>query len=339
MIIGIALAMSAATAPAFADGSRLPPAKSTYTVTNLVSDQAGVAQNTDSELINPWGVSRAPGQPNWVSDNGSDKSTVYDQHSGVKSLSVNVPGAPTGTVYSHLLGFMINEGGSSADAEFLFDTESGVISGWSSAVDINNAITAVDNSDKGDSYKGLAIDAKSKQIYAADFVHNEVQIYNNQFQEVGTFTDPELPKHFAPFNVQELNGEIYVSFAKRKKGSIDEVDKKGFGYVDVFDTSGNLLQRLIAGGKLNAPWGLTIAPTSFGPYSGDLLVGNFGDGRINVYDPNTGDYIATLKGADGKTLTIDGLWALVAGPSSSVTFTAGPDDESHGLLGLIAPSP
>jgi uncharacterized protein (TIGR03118 family) len=287
MIIGIALA--AVAVPALAGG--LPPAKSMFTVTNLVSDQPGVAANTDSDLVNPWGISRAPGNsPNWVSDNGTDKSTVYNETTGAKSLAVNIPkGAPTGTVYSGGLGFTISEGGNSGDALFLFDSEAGVISGWSNSVDAGNAVIAVDRSARGDAYKGLAIDSTSKQIYAADFVHNQVQIYNNSFKMVGRFTDPTLPRHFAPFNVQLLNGKLYVAFAKRKHGSIDEVDRRGFGYVDVFDTSGTLQQHLIANGKLDAPWAMAIAPNGFGKYSGDLLVGNFGNGHINVYDPNTGD--------------------------------------------------
>lgn len=321
-----------------ASAGGLPPAKSKYTVTNQVSDQPGVAAVTDPDLVNAWGLSRAPGQPNWVSDNGTNLSTVYDENTGAKELAVTIPkGAPTGTVYSAGMGFTVTEGSTSGDAQFLFDSEAGVISGWSSSVDVNNAIIAVDRSATGDAYKGLAIDPTSKQIYAAEFVHNEVQIYNNKFKMVGKFTDPSLPRHFAPFNVQVLNGKVYVAFAKRERGGgIDEVDRKSLGYVDVFDTSGNLQQHLLANGKLDAPWGMTIAPTGFGQFSGDLLVGNFGNGKINAFDPNTGDYMGTLKGTDGKPVVIDGLWALLAGPGSSVTFTAGPGDESHGLLGLIS---
>ena len=322
-----------ATAPAFA-GSASPKA-SKYTITNLVSDQPNVAANTDSELVNPWGISHAPNQPQWVSDNGSDRSTVYDQHSGTKSLSVGVAGAPTGSVYvTPNSGFVVTEGSNSGSAEFLFDTESGTILGWAPGVDFANAIVAVDNSAKGSVYKGLGI--SGKQIFAADFANNEVQIYDSTFKQTGAFTDTALPKHFAPFNATVLGGNVYVSFAKREKHGIDELHGKGLGYVDVFDTSGNLQKQLIANGKLNAPWGMTIAPSGFGKYSGALLVGNFGDGKIHAYDVDTGDYLGTLKGTNGKALVIDGLWALDAGPSSSVTFTAGPDDETHGLLGLIS---
>jgi uncharacterized protein (TIGR03118 family) len=322
-------------ATALAAGAK-SPASSTYDLTPLVSDQAGVAPNTDPDLVNPWGVSHLTGGPNWVSDNGTDKTTVYSRSTGVKSLDINVAGAPTGTVANNTSGFIVKENGKQGAASFLYDTESGTILGWSGSVDAGSAVLAVDNSGKGSAYKGLAIDTPKKQLYAADFVNNQVQIYDANFNQVGTFTDTQLPKHFAPFNVTELNGKLYVAFAKRKKGGIDEVDKKGFGYVDVFDTDGNLQQRLIANGKLNAPWGMTIAPSGFGTFAGALLVGNFGDGKINAYDASTGNYLGTLKGSDGNTLKIDGLWTVDSGPGNNqVTFTAGPDDESHGLLGLI----
>jgi uncharacterized protein (TIGR03118 family) len=164
-------------------------------------------------------------------------------------------------------------------------------------------------------------------------------VFNNKFKPVASFTDPDLPARYAPFNVAVLNGNVYVAFAKRKRSGIDEADGKGLGIVDVFSTSGALVKRLVSnGGVLNAPWGMTIAPASFGSFAGDLLVGNFGDGKINVFDPNTGDSLGTLSSAKGKPLKIDGLWALDNGPgASNVTFSAGPGGESHGLIGLIAP--
>jgi len=333
---GLAILMTSAAVA----GGVAPKGGPKFNLNLLVSDQAGVAAFTDPNLVNPWGISHAPAQPQWVSDNGTDLSTLYDQNTGQpQSLIVNIPlGAPTGTIYAPPgSGFMVTENGVSGTATFLFDTESGAIEGWSAGVDLNNAIVAVDNSAKGSVYKGLAFDAANKHLLAADFVNNQVEIYDNKFKKVGGFTDPSLPKHFAPFNVAVLNGKVYVAFAKRQKHGGDEIDKKGLGYVDVFDTSGNLQQHLISNGDLDAPWGLTIAPTGFGGLDGDLLVGNFGDGEIHAFDPNTGDELATLKDSNGKTLKIDGLWSVDAGPNSSVTFTAGPDDESHGLLGLIQP--
>jgi uncharacterized protein (TIGR03118 family) len=231
---------------------------------------------------------------------------------------------------------VVTEGGKSGSSEFMFDTESGTILGWAPGVDFADAIVAVDNSPKGSVYKGLGIDTGGRQIYAADFANNEVQIYDTTFSQTGKFTDTDLPKRFAPFNVTVLGGKVYVSFAKREKHGFDELHGKGLGYVDVFDTSGTLQKRLISNGKLNAPWGMTIAPSGFGKYAGALLVGNFGDGKINAFDASTGDYLGTLKGTDGKAIVIDGLWAVDAGPNSKVTFTAGPDDETHGLLGLIS---
>src|SRR3954452_11967818 len=309
--------------PALAAGGKTPAGS--FTIKNLVSDQEGVAQNTDPELVNPWGISHIAGGSNWVSDNGTDKSTVYVRATGSKQLSVNVVGAPTGTVANTSGGFVISENGRDGSAAFMFDTESGTILGWNSTVDANNAVLAVDNSAKGSVYKGLALDSTNKQLYTADFTNNKVQIYDTNFSLTKSFTDKSLPKRFAPFNVQMLGGKLYVAFAKRERGAADEVAGKGLGYVDVFDTSGNLLTHLVANGKLNAPWGMTIAPASFGSLAGALLVGNFGDGKINAYDANTGDYLGALKGADGKALKIDGLWAVDSGPANNqITFTAGP---------------
>jgi len=322
--------------PAFAAGTAKVP--SSYDLTLLVSDQPGIAQNQDPDLVNPWGVSHIAGGPDWVSDNGTDKSTLYNRSTGTKSgLIVNVVSAPTGTVANSGGGFVISKGGKQGSSSFLFDTEAGAILGWNNSVDPNNAVVAVDNSAQGSVYKGLAIDPTSKQLYAADFAKNQVQIYNSAFGLVSTFTDTQLPRRFAPFNVTLLNGKLYVAFAKRERGGIDEVHGKGLGYVDVFDTSGNLLQRLVANGKLNAPWGMTIAPSGFGDFAGALLVGNFGNGHINAYDASTGGSLGTLKGTDGKSISIDGLWAVDSGPNNNqVTFTAGPGDEQHGLLGLIS---
>jgi uncharacterized protein (TIGR03118 family) len=233
-------------------------------------------------------------------------------------------------------GFVVKEGMKQGPSYFMFDSEAGIISGWNPTVDSANAIVAVDNSSKGSVYKGLALDQADLLLFAADFHNNQVQVYDNTFKLVTSFTDKGLPKHFAPFNVAFLNGQLYVAFAKREKGGDDEVDKKGLGYVDVFDTSGNLKKRLISNDPLDAPWGMAIAPSGFGAFAGDLLVGNFGNGRINVFDPKTGDPLGTLSDKHGKPLKIDGLWGLQPGPDSNkVTFAAGPDDESHGLLGDI----
>ncbi len=161
-----------------------------------------------------------------------------------------------------------------------------------------------------------------------------VSVYDASYAKVGAFTDPGLPADYAPFNVQTLNGKLYVTFANRAPGAHDETAGQGKGFVDVFDTDGHLLQRLVNHGQLNAPWGLAIAPASFGKFAGALLVGNFGDGHVNAYNPQTGEYIGALRDGDNK-VQIDGLWALRTGPGGTITFSAGPADESHGLLGSI----
>ena len=313
-----------------------------FKVIKLVSDQAGKAAVTDPNLVNAWGLAQSSGAPAWVSDNGTGLSTVYNRTTGaVQSIVVTIPsGAPTGIVSaSSSLGFNVTENGKTAAATFIFDSEAGIISGWANSVDSKNAIVAVDNSGSGAVYKGLALDTGTAQLYAANFSNNKVEVYNNQFQLVNSFTDTSLPKKYAPFNIMDVNGTIYVSFAERDRAHHDEIDGPGLGYVDVFNTSGQLQKQLVAQGALNAPWGLGIAPSSFGSFSNDLLVGNFGDGKINVYDPSSGASLGALTNKAGAPLVIQGLWALDPGPNSNqVNFSAGPKKESHGLFGLIQPN-
>ncbi len=315
-------------------------AAGSFKVVPLVSDEAGKAPVTDPNLVNAWGLAQAPGAPVWVSDNGTNLSTVYSRTTGqINAIVVNIPlGFPTGIVFApSSLGFNVTENGHTGPATFLFDTESGAIEGWANGVDAKNAIVAVDNSGSGAVYKGLAIDNTAVLLFAANFSQNKVEVYNNKFQLVNSFTDPNLPKAYAPFDIMDVNGTLYVSFAKRDKTHHDEVDGPGLGYVDTFDLNGNLLQQLVANGPLNAPWGLAIAPSQFGAFANDLLVGNFGNGKINVFDPNSGAMLGTLTNKMGKDIKIDGLWALDSGPNSNqVNFSAGPVGESHGLLGIIS---
>jgi uncharacterized protein (TIGR03118 family) len=333
----LTLGLTLLALPALAGGTG-KPATSSYDLVLLDSDQAGVAQNQDPDLVNAWGLSLRSGATDlWVSDNGTGLSTVYNFNTGVKEFGVTVAGGvPTGTVGQDTLsGFNISEGGRSGPAYFLFDSEAGLITGWSPVVDGSNAVVAVDNSAKHSVYKGLALDQTDKLLYAADFHNNQVQVYDTHFHLVTKFTDSSLPKRFAPFNVAFINGQVYVAFAKRVKGGDDEIDKLGLGYVDIFDKNGNLVKHLIANGPLDAPWAMAIAPAGFGSFAGDLLVGNFGNGWINVFDPSTGAQLGTLSNKRGKPIKIDGLWGLLPGPNSNVTFAAGPNDESHGLLGQI----
>jgi uncharacterized protein (TIGR03118 family) len=322
-----------------------------FTIVNKVSDQASVgAPVTDPLLVNAWGLSQAPpGGPLWVANNGTGTSTLYAFNSSFSKVPLNVviPGAggtqgtPTGTVFTSFVGdsFPVSAGGLSGHSLFLFDGEDGTISGWTPTVAPTSAIIAVDHSGRGDVFKGLTIANLDigPNLFAADFAHNRVEIFNGQFQQTGSFTDPSLPAGYAPFNVQTLNGKVYVAFAKRGAG-LDEAAGAGFGFVSVFDARGNKIQTLISHGPLNAPWGLTIAPKNFGKFAGALLVGNFGDGKINAFNPTTGAFLGTLDSAPGHPLSIDGLWALRNGPDGTLVFSAGPDDEEHGLVGVVRPN-
>jgi uncharacterized protein (TIGR03118 family) len=311
-----------------------------FDITPQVSDLPGVAPVTDPLLVNPWGLSAlSPVAPLWVANNGTDSSTLYNQATFAKiALNVSVPGLPTGTT-------AVNQGAgnfvvpnSTAPSLFAFANQTGQILTWALSVNPTTAFVTVDRSARGDSYTGLTLAGAgpAAKLYAADFVHGVVRVFNNTYTELPSFTDPGLPTGYGPFNVQELNGLIYVAFAKVGPTG-DEVAGQGRGFVSVFDTSGNLVNRLVQHGQLDAPWGLTIAPPNFGEFANALLVGNFGNGQINAYDPVTGKYLGALRD-DPKKLSIDGLWALRSGPNGTVIFSAGIDDETHGLVGTITPA-
>jgi uncharacterized protein (TIGR03118 family) len=313
-----------------------------YKKRNLVSDIDGVARITDANLVNPWGLAFGPATPAWVADNGTDVSTLYS--GGVrKSIPVTLPlvvgipgGAPTGVVFNATPGFKVN----GAAAHFIFDSEAGTITAWNAGT---QAVTEATT--PGAIYKGLAIASKGSttMLYAANFHAGTIDVFNDSFAPVtvpGGFVDPNLPAGFAPFNIQEIAGRLVVAYAQQDADAEDEVAGAGLGYIDVFDTSGHLLRRLVSQGALNAPWGLAVAPRHFGPFSGDLLVGNFGDGAINAYDPRTGAFRGTLQNKDGNQIKVNGLWALrfgngVIGTPQTLLFTAGIGDEDHGLFGEI----
>jgi uncharacterized protein (TIGR03118 family) len=250
---------------------------------------------------------------------------------------VGIPGgAPTGVVFNATPGFKVN----GAAAHFIFDSEAGTITAWNAGT---QAVTEATT--PGAIYKGLAIASKGSatMLYAANFHAGTIDVFNDSFAPVtvpGGFADPNLPAGFAPFNIQEIAGRLVVAYAQQDADAEDEVAGAGLGFVDVFDTSGHLLRRLVSQGALNAPWGLAVAPRHFGPFSGDLLVGNFGDGAINAYDPRTGAFRGTLQNKDGNQIKINGLWALrfgngVIGTPQTLLFTAGIGDEDHGLFGEI----
>ncbi len=331
----------------------LPARAQQFKVTNLVSDGSVPAVTVDLSLINPWGMSYAPTGPFWVSDNNAGVSTLYDGSGSKIGLTVNIPppaggsgsGTPTGQVFnasSH--AFQVTKGANTAAAVFLFATEDGTIAGWSPTVDGVNAILAVDNSSEGAVYKGLAIahTDHANFLYAANFRAGDVEMYNARFQLVKAFTDPTVPAGYAPFNVQNLGGTLYVTFALQDAAKHDDVSGPGHGYIDAFSLDGTFKRRVASAGRLNSPWGLDIAPAGFGSFAGDLLVGNFGNGIISAFDPATGAFKGKLLGADGQPIVLGDLWGLItgnggsAGDVNTVYFTAGVRNEAHGLFGSLS---
>jgi uncharacterized protein (TIGR03118 family) len=323
----------------------------TYSSTNLQSDIPGLATHVDPNLVNPWGmVTNSSGSVIWVSDNGTGVSTLYNQ-AGMPvgaPLVVTIPtsarnkdgGNPTGIVFNGTDGtgfFKVTLNGNSLPAVFIFVSEDGSISGWNPMLDATHAIIAVDNGTNNGTnhavYKGAALGVANGHnfLYVTNFHSGHVETYNENFQQVNPngFADPNIPAGFAPFGIRNLNGQIYVTYAKQDKERHDDVKGPGNGFVNVFDTSGNSVTRLISNGNLNSPWGLALVG---GPST--LWVGNFGDGTINNYDPASGAFLGTISHLDGTPLQIDGLWALLP-LGTGVYFTAGIADEAHGLFGLI----
>jgi uncharacterized protein (TIGR03118 family) len=333
-----------------------------YAQHNILSDGFIAADHTDPNLVNAWGLVAGPTTPWWISDNGTGKSTLFNVATNTVQAVFTVPGAggaqgnPTGIVFNGGTGFVVNNGvGAASAARFIFSSEDGTISAFKGAP----IVTVVPNAQApahGAIYKGLAIDSATAGhfLYATDFHNGKVDIFDGSFHAVtiaGAFTDPNLPAGFAPFGIQNIGGAIYVTYALQDEDAEDDVAGPGNGYVDAYDTSGNLIRRVASAGELNSPWGLALAPADFGRFSGDLLIGNFGNGRIHAFDPSqlteTGEFeaIGLLHSTSGKPIAIDGLWALQFGHGTSATsangltntlfFTAGPDAEDHGLFGSI----
>lgn len=321
-----------------------------FNQTNIVSDLPNVAMTTDPNLKNAWGIAFAPGNPIWVADNATGLSTLYDGAGNIIPLVVTIPApaaddtsAPTGLVVNTGDDFVVSKEGKSGPSIFIFDTEDGTIVGWSPAVDMTHGVIAVPN-DHGAIYKGLAIAKTSKGtfLYANDFHNGMVEMYDAHFKLQKTFTDSSLPAGYAPFGIQNINGQIFVTFAKQDELKEDEVAGPELGFVDIFDTDGNFVRRFASRGKLNAPWGLAMAPSTFKKFAGAILVGNFGDGHINAYEASTGKFLGQLRNSKGDPLFIDGLWGITPGGGAGTTpddllFTAGPDHEEHGLFGKLNP--
>jgi len=346
LAVGLGLTMSAVADP----GS-----PNSYTQTNLVSNLPGVSetgQPPDPDLKNGWGIAFNPNGPVWVSDNGTGRSTLYDGLGAKQGLVVTIPsangtdtGTPTGITFNSSSDFKVGAAG----ALFLFVTEDGLIAGWNGGTVATRVFppagvtpTAV--------YKGIAIagNGTAHQLYAADFHNKKIDVLDATFAPVtttGGFVDPNIPAGFGPFNIMNIQGNLYVAYAQKEEDGDDEVAGPGLGFVDVFDADGVLLRRLATRGKLNAPWGMALAPTGFGKFGNSLLVGNFGDGTINAYDLKNGTPLGQLRDANNQVLKIDGLWGIAFGngvrsqPTDVLFFAAGPNDESNGLYGFIAPAP
>jgi len=320
-----------------------------YAQHNLVSDGAIPADHAnDFDLVNPWGLAASSTSPWWVADNATNKSTLYNGNTGVKQgLVVNVPGNPTGIVFNSGTGFVIPGHGK---AVFIFDGEDGTISGWPGSG--TAVFTFPITPPAGSVYKGLAFAHTNGGdfIYATNFHEGTVDVWNGSFTRItGGFSDPTIPAGYAPFGIQNIGGTIYVTYALRDASGHDDVSGVGHGYVNAFDAAGNLLHRVQSKGPLNSPWGIALAPASFGKFGGDLLIGNFGDGRIHAFDlklegngENRQD--GPLHSTEGRPIEIDGLWSLQfgnganAGPATTLFFTAGPFDEQHGLFGTLTPA-
>jgi uncharacterized protein (TIGR03118 family) len=341
---GVLAAAAVAVPAASAQASNRPVGPHGYLQTNLVSDQPGKAALTDPHLINPWGASESASSPLWVSNTGTSTSTLYagsvaTTPPSINPLVVSIPGGPpTGQVFNDTTGFDLP--GTTTPAKFIFAGLGGAITAWAGGT----TATVAAHSD-GAAYTGLGLAHSpfGPLVLGADFATGKIDVFNSTFTKLpvdGLFQDRNLPKGYAPFNVQELGGKVYVTYAKVDPTTHMEVKKPGEGVVDVYTTYGTLIKRLVSHGPLDAPWGVAIAPANFGKFSGDLLVGNFGNGRINVFDPATGRPRGALTDSSGRPITIDGLWALLVGNTTiggtdSVLFTAGPDDETHGLVGKL----
>jgi uncharacterized protein (TIGR03118 family) len=325
-----------------------------YRVADLISDQPGVARHLDPNLVNAWGLVAGPSTPWWVADNGTNVSTLNDGHGNAIPLVVKVAGAPTGTVFNGGSDFVVHHQGFSGPSVFMFATESGTIRGWNPAVPppatSTHSFVVVNRSSEGAIYKGLAIASTGAgdRLYATDFHNGRVDVFNGNFHQVsrpGAFVDPTIPDHYAPFGIRELDGSIFVTYAKQDADAEDDAAGPGHGFVDMYSLNGTLLGRVASRGPLDSPWGLALAPRGFGRFGGDLLVGNFGgDGRINAYameSNGSAEHAGILRHSNGQPVAIEGLWALSfgnggpAGAKGRLFFTAGPDGESHGLFGRI----
>jgi uncharacterized protein (TIGR03118 family) len=328
--------------------------ESAYKQTNLVSDGAVPARVTDPQLKNPWGIAAIPGAPFWIADNGSGLSTLYDGLGDIVPLTVTIPppkGAPKGTTAAPT-GIVWNPNGQlflvapQLAALFIFATEDGTISAWNPGVDLHNAVLKVDNSQGGNGavYKGLALATNSTGVFlfATNFRDGTIDVFDSTFKPAkltGSFQDHRIPAGYAPFGIALVDGNLFVTYALQDAAKHDDQKGPGRGFVDVFDTDGHLVSRFASHGALNSPWGIAHAPLNFGAFSSRILIGNFGDGRINAFDSD-GDFRGSLHDRSGHSIKIDGLWSIAFGTAaasdpSTLYFTAGTNDEADGLFGSL----
>lgn len=345
MALAFVLTLTAAPAAQAQDGFR-------FQQRNLVSDGFVKAERTDPNLINAWGLAFNPFGFAWVADADAHVSTLYDGDGVANALVVNIPtptdpnggGSPTGIVFNGSGNFLVAP---NQPARFIFATEEGVIAAWAPGVDLTHAKVMADNSASGASYRGLALSAggQGQLLYASDFFHAKVDVFDDKFQPVqmpaDSFVDPGIPKGFAPFGIHAIGGNIYVTYAKQDATMLEDETGPGLGFVDAYTPNGQLIRRVASRGVLNAPWGVTLAPAKFGFFSNALLIGNFGDGHINAFEPVFGFGLGPLRDKHFRPIKIDGLWGLAFGngllnqPVNTLFFTAGPDDEEHGLYGRL----
>jgi uncharacterized protein (TIGR03118 family) len=322
-----------------------------FVKTNLDSNLSGIGA-LDSNLTNAWGLAFAPGGAFWVSGNHSGTSNLINGDGSVAALAITIPApkssssgtisAPTGIISNSTGSFHVP--GTALPALFIFDTEDGTIAAWNSGVDLMHAVIVVDNSSSGANYKGLTFgsNASGNFIFATNFRSGNVDVFDTNFAPVttdGRFIDRHIPRGFAPFGIQNIDGDLWVTYAKQDAQKDDDVAGPGNGFVDVFDTDGHLLRRFAERGSLNSPWGMARAPYGFGQFSGDILIGNQQDGHINAFDSH-GNFVGSLRRPNGESIKIDKLWALQFGGGAksspeSLFFTAGPNDENNGLFGVI----
>ena len=348
-LIAAAACMLAQLNSAFAQG---------YKRIDLASNVPDAARYTDPNLRNAWGLLASPSGRLIVANNAAGVASFYAGSGRPLSTVITIPAptagatsTPTDVALNYSWDFRITNGGKTRPSLLLFVTEDGTMAGWNPELDRTNAFIAVDNSGSNAVYKSVALGRtwSGHFLYAANFKAGVVEMYDRKFQLVKTFTDTNLPAGFAPFGIRNLFGRLYVTFAMQAPpDNDDDLPGPGLGYVDVFSTSGRLLYRFASEGTLNAPWGLAVAPWNFGRFSNTLLVGNFGDGRINAFSLRTGAFLGQLKDAGGQPIEIEGLWGLTAGYGSynlndiygtrSIYFTAGPNDENDGLLGVLQPN-